>query len=388
MKPSPYNPKALVVQHNNLIRALYNYGINEMRVLSLALSKLDSRKSPIETPIRIYTSELIEIFGNHLDTHNAYPILLNAIKKLRGVGVRIPSDDLDEGYQASVPWFGKIVELKDFKKASADKQKNSYVEVHFDKALEPFLYDLSSNFTTQKLGYIANLTTFYAMRIYSLLCEAENLEKHRSNLHDGFVLEFELSHLKLILGAEKKYSTWKDFNRWILKPSQEQINRHTHLNLELKGFRKAGGKTFTHVRFDFISLDIDDSGEHKRLVAPDRPRLSKRPSVINDSHEHGQWARSNITKLETYRNELRKFDDTLDLKIEDMRRLVDYFAIIGDSESRDKYQGLVDLRAKPQLVAKSQETELTLEQQKAIEQFASVMPHLSTDKLREMVLNS
>lgn len=42
-----------------------------------------------------------------------------------------------------------------------------------------------------------------------------------------------IEELKYYLGLDDSYPEFKDFNKWVLKPSIDQINKHTDINVEM-----------------------------------------------------------------------------------------------------------------------------------------------------------
>ncbi|MHC6758184.1 replication initiation protein [Yersinia ruckeri] len=74
---------------------------------------------------------------------------------------------------------------------------------------------------------------------------------------------------------------------------------------------------------------------------PERPALLKRPHVVSGSHEEGEWARTNRSKLIYYREELKRFDSRLELKREDLQLIVNYCRKIGDTRTQERFEYLI-----------------------------------------------
>ncbi|EPT3192376.1 replication initiation protein, partial [Yersinia enterocolitica] len=72
-----------------------------------------------------------------------------------------------------------------------------------------------------------------------------------------------------------------------------------------------------------------------------RPVLLKRPHVVSGSHEEGEWARQNKSKLIYYREELKRFDSKLELKKEDLQLIVNYCRKIGDTSTQERFEFLI-----------------------------------------------
>ena len=79
--------------------------------------------------------------------------------------------------------------------------------------------------------------------------------------------------------------------------------------------------------------------ENATLTRPVRPRLYRRPRVIEGSHAEGEWMRKNEQLLLDYEKKLKTYDPNLQLGLTDLRRLIEIYKAKGETESfHEHYQ--------------------------------------------------
>lgn len=218
MKKTTKKTAPTVVKSNKLIEARYSLGLQEQRLMLLALSKLNSTEKLPKERIRMRVSEYAAVFGDHKDL---YADIKAAAKSLLRRIVTIEKDDGG--------W--KMFQVASYAELTT---KTGIVELEFHEEMAPYISELKKCFTKIELPQLAGLTSTHALRIY------ENMLKWKP----GTCLEISVEDLKKMLGLydEKKkkfsYSTFKDFEKDVLKRAKEQINLHTPHFLE---YQKVGG---------------------------------------------------------------------------------------------------------------------------------------------------
>jgi len=311
-----------VVQSNDLIDASYNLSIDEMRIISFAASKIDSRDENVGE-IKIYAREFCEAFS--LNPHNMHRNLINSIKSLATKAVII---SIDERKNAVLPWLALGV---------YDKQstEGSHVAVEFSKYIAPYLFELKSKFTPVNFEEIAKLNTPFSHRLYQWLIRNKKL--HSAKESGTVKVCLDLEWMKKQSGLEGKYERWDVFKAKVINPAVEQINAKTDISVIWKA--KKNGRKVDAIQFNYIP-EKDES-----CMKPVRPRLFRRPKVTKGSHEEGVWMRKNLALLLEYEVQLKQYDNKAKLALADLRKIADY-ASICDKLTEDRVRNEITLRTK------------------------------------------
>lgn len=216
---------SLVVKANDLIQARYELNLLEQKIILYAVAQLD-RTAENFNVISFSVSEFTELIGT---TADRYVELREVVSKLMSKQVRIKTT----GRDLVANWVSSIDYL----------EGEGTVEIEFSVKLVPYLLQLKNRFTRYRLKNILHLKNKYSIRIYELLKQYENLETR----------QFELEDLKGLLMLGDKYPAFKDFNKWILKPTMEEINEYTDINIDYEKVKK--GKTVVGIRYIIESKD-------------------------------------------------------------------------------------------------------------------------------------
>ena len=307
---SKNSPK--IVFANKLLHAGYSLDINEQRLINLALSKINSKKSN-PGKILIYPTEYAKCFG--LSKHSVYEQLSSAAESLRDKSVTI-LDDSGEAF--SIPWVSS---------AKYEKLKNqgSFINIEFSKEIEPYIFNIEGNFTELFFHNTVKLNTLASFRLYGLLNEVRNYKNYKRR--GSVVMNLQLPEMKKRLFLSESYGAWRDFKNRVLLPAIEKINAHTDLCVTFQP--KKMGNCITAIEFSYIP---QSDGQH---IA--RPRLARRPKVKKGSHEEGVWARVNLNRLGGYELSNQNENPTFRLAKADIRRCVEYAKILGDDKAKSYY---------------------------------------------------
>ncbi len=209
----------MVVKSNRLVEARYKLNLNEQKIILYAVGKLDRNKNKfniLELDIREFT----ELIGT---THERYTEIREIVTNLMAKQVRI--DTLDRDLVAN--WISSIEYIKDTGK----------IELEFSEKLVPYLLQLKEQFTTYELKNVLNLKNKYAIRIYELLKQYENI-KFR---------EFELEKFKKMIGCESNHSRFNNFRDRVLEPAKQELDKHTDISFEYEKVEK--GRKVTGIKF-------------------------------------------------------------------------------------------------------------------------------------------
>ena len=307
---SKNSPK--IVFANKLLHAGYSLEVNEQRLINLALSKINSKKSN-PGKIVIYPTEYAKCFG--LSKHSVYEQLSAAAESLRDKSVSILDDS---GQSLSIPWVSS---------AKYEKLKNqgSFINIEFSKEIEPYIFNIEGNFTELFFHNTVKLNTLASFRLYGLLNEVRNYKNYKRR--GSVVMNLQLPEMKQKLFLSEPYGAWRDFKSRVLLPAIEKINAHTDIRVTFKPQKI--GNCITAIEFSYIP---QSDGQH---IA--RPRLARRPKVKKGSHEEGVWARVNLNRLGGYELSNQNENPTFRLAKADIRRCVEYAKILGDDKAKSYY---------------------------------------------------
>ncbi|MBH0044331.1 replication initiation protein [Pseudoalteromonas sp. SWXJZ10B] len=303
-----------IVFANKLLHAGYSLEINEQRLINLALSKINSKKSN-PGQIVIYPTEYAQCFG--LSKRSVYEQLSSAAKSLQDKSVTILDDS---GEAVSIPWVSN---------ATYEKVKNqgSFITLEFSEAIEPYIFNIEGDFTELYFHNTVKLNSLASFRLYALLNWVRNYKNYKRK--GEVVVNFQLPEMKQKLFLSESYGVWRDFKARVLLPAIEKINAHTDICVTFKPLKV--GNCITAIEFAY-STQCPSKSEH---IA--RPNLFRRPRVKKGSAKEGEWARANLTLLGTYELLKQNQNPTFKLKKADVRRCVEYAKILGDDESKIFY---------------------------------------------------
>lgn len=305
---------ALTVVHaNELVESSYNLAIDELRVIALASTKVDSRKKNIGD-IRIDLSEFVDAYGLERNKR-VYSSLRNAVKSIMRKPIRI----FDSGRR-------EYDEYAWLTKSTYSVDDGSHVVIRFSPDLAPYLFELKESFTSINFEYASKLNTPFSFRLYQWLYKAKNLNKSKSG--DAVRVVLEVDWMKSQAALVGGYERWDVFRDKVIKPAVERINSFTDLSVFYEPVKT--GRKVTAVKFTYVV-------ETASVVKPIRPRLKRRPKVKKGSHEEGVWMRQNLAILLDYEARLKAYDSEAKLDIKDVERIVEYSAIF-DTETNKRAQ--------------------------------------------------
>mgnify|MGYP001013529264 len=109
----------------------------------------------------------------------------------------------------------------------------------FSEAVTPLLSDLKSEFTKYLASDLKGLSSAYAIRIYELIKQYENIGKR----------EIAISDLRFMLCLQDKYPLFGNLQQRIIDPAIREINKNTPMQVTYE-LRKTGRK-FTHIELRF-----------------------------------------------------------------------------------------------------------------------------------------
>lgn len=217
----------LVVKSNKLIEARYTLSLNEQKIVLYAVSKLDTTKDKFNI-LELETREFMQLLNT---SQFRYTEIRELVSNLMSKQVRIETDKRD----LVANWVSSIDYIKD----------TGLIELEFSEKLIPYLLQLKEQFTRYELKNILYLKNKHSIRVYELLKQYQTI---------GY-RAFTIEELKKILMLEDKYEQFRDFNKSVLKPSMEEINEFTDLNIDIELIKQ--GRKVVSIKYIIQTKDQD-----------------------------------------------------------------------------------------------------------------------------------
>ncbi len=217
----------LIVKSNKLIESRYSLNLNEQKVILYAVSKIDKTKSKFNI-LEIESREFMQLLNTSVFRYTEIKELVTGLMSKQ---VRIETEERD----LVANWVSSIDYIKN----------TGIIEIEFSEKLIPYLLQLQERFTRYELKNILYLKNKHSIRIYELLKQYQTIGERT----------FTLEELKEILMLDEKYTEFKNFNRFILKQTTDEINEHTDLNVTYKKLTR--GRKVTGIKFTIDSKNDD-----------------------------------------------------------------------------------------------------------------------------------
>ena len=311
-----------VVQSNELVEAAYALTVDEMRLILLASSKIDSRKAKVGK-ITIFAHEFAEKFG--LPKKHIYDNLKKSVSQI----MRKPIVFFENSERIERAWF---IENR-YQVNSGD---GTYVTIQFSPLIEPYLFELKDKFTSINFEYASKLNSPFSFRLYQWLIKVKNLKNNR-NKSDVISVVLDISWMKERSGNANSYPQWRDYKDRVIAPAIEQINSKTDISVIWEPVKK--GRAIHAIKFSYVV-------EATAFAKPIRPRLYRRPKVVKGSNEEGSWMRKNLFLLLSYQEELKIYDSSAKLDIKDLERIAEYSSICDRVIHQNALKELAERRSK------------------------------------------
>lgn len=224
--------KQFVVKSNDLIRKTrYTMTTQQQKIVLFAVSKI----RPNDPPGTAYTFSVEEISKacglKYDDGGYYYKSVKEDIQELtRRIWVKMP-----DGREKTVSWIGDA-EIEPY---------NGTITVKFHPAMEPFLFELRSNYTQYRLENVLAFKGKYTIRLYELLRSYMS----QSSIDAGRTREvsFKLEELRDVLDVHI-YPKWCEFDRCVLKKAVKEINEYCdEIHVEYETYK--AGRNISTINF-------------------------------------------------------------------------------------------------------------------------------------------
>ncbi|HHQ6539549.1 TPA: replication initiation protein [Serratia fonticola] len=316
----------LVTQANQLIEGSFDITLTEVRLLYLALTKVESKKPQPEGEYTIYAKEYNDMF--HIG-RVGYDQVKSAVDSLSKKPIVTYEWNEKKNQMEKVQrfWFSSI--------RYGVGNSTSDITLRFSDTVRDYLYQLSKEFTQMNLVEMVRLDSPFAFRLYSWLHKYKNLNNSRNKSGVISTEPLLIDWMKERTGLMGKYPELADFRRRVIDPAIQMINANTKLSVSYDLVRS--GRKFESMIFNYI--DETDISMSERTFLPLRPRLPRRPHVTKGSSAEGDWARRCIVVMKDYLVSLREYDPKLKLSKADLRKIETWHKIIGNDFSKKFWYG-------------------------------------------------
>lgn len=210
----------IISKSNTLIEANSRLNLVEQKILLCLASNI----GPEDRDFKTYTfpiKKFHELLG--LNGSTKYTELSKITKELLSKVIEIRTGD-------------ELIQISWLSSAIYNKNKGT-IDMRFDPLLKPFLLELSNKFTSYKLANVIKLKSTYAIRIYELLKQYEEIKERTISLEN----------LRYYLGVLDVYINYANFKQRILVPSQEELNKKTDISFKFEEIKL--GRKVQKIRF-------------------------------------------------------------------------------------------------------------------------------------------
>ncbi|HGS4438115.1 TPA: replication initiation protein [Vibrio cholerae] len=283
LKVSTLCNNSLIVHSRDLANSTWGMDINALRVLNLALSKVDSRQP---NPGRIYleTSDYVLAYG--VNKRHAFGVMREAVERLVKASIKLDFPDVPEEI--------KYHEINWLDEGGFD---NGKVMISFSKKVEEYLFEIKERFVKLRFDEIRKIDHSFAFRLYQYLMQHETNPANQKT--DGyFEVCVDLMDVYKMCPERDSTEQWKRLSEKVICPAIRKINESQPVHFAYEAIKN--GRTVTGVKFLCLV-------EKVVIEKPKRPRLKRRPKCLAGSSMEGAWARENLTILKKYFSEFARF---------------------------------------------------------------------------------
>ena len=289
-----------VVKANSLIEASYRLTLDEMRLLALTIGTMNPKSD--QQVFEFSVSEFVNQFPD-VNVDRAYTQIKSAIERISERWVKTE----DERHVTKFRWVSSQTYFK----------KEGRFRIALTNEIMPYLTQLKGQFTQYQLNHISGFTSVHTMRFYELLTQYKRVGQRYITIED----------LKKWLQLEDKYNLWAELQRWVIKPSLNEINEKSDLFVEYEPIKK--GRKVTGIEF---SITYERSVKKR----PAFPHKNKYGNFVKfnaqdpkfSSHEYSVYAKDCLEMLDDF------YSDLADVTLEDLVFYAKFLAVNQSHKSK------------------------------------------------------
>jgi len=242
-----------IIKHNKLIETSYKLNSREQFFVLYLISQI----SQADTGFQDYTMHYSEIeriinFDGKRRIANKSEVF-SLMDKLNSVPILYEKGNI----------VGKSVWLQH---VEHNKGTDEFT-FSLSERLRDYLLQLKEHFTRYSISNIVYLNA-NAIRLYEVLKRYQFLGE----------CEITVDKLKFFLGIEDSYPKWYEFKRWVLVPSQQQIEKYTDIKFTFIPAKKERKKILS-LKFTIIENDPQHATEQLTLLSKVDKDLANKPVV-------------------------------------------------------------------------------------------------------------
>lgn len=242
----------LVVKSNKLVEASYRLNLVEQQIILFAIcrSREEQKGFSSDAPITITAADFAAQFGTNKD--RVYTQLKEAVNTLYDRSVTMYDIDpvTDKARVTETRWISD--------KSYIDGA--GQIQLTFARKVIPFITRLGEDggFTSYRLEKIGGMSSAHAVRMYEFLVQYLSIGER----------EIEVAWLREVLKMEGQYAAIKDFKKYVIDISVDQINEHSDIKVSYD--QRKTGRFVTHLIFKIKSKPEPKKAKtEKPYVAPD-----------------------------------------------------------------------------------------------------------------------
>jgi hypothetical protein len=289
-----------VVKANSLIEASYRLTLDEMRLLALTIGTMNPKSD--QQVFEFSVSEFVNQFPD-VNVDRAYTQIKSAIERISERWVKTE----DERHVTKFRWVSSQTYFK----------KEGRFKIALTNEIMPYLTQLKGQFTQYQLNHISGFTSVHTMRFYELLTQYKRVGQRYITIED----------LKKWLQLEDKYNLWAELQRWVIKPSLNEINEKSDLFVGYEPIRR-GRK--------IIGVEFNITYEKPVKKRPAFPHKNKYGSFVKfnaqdpkfSSHEYSVYAKDCLKILDDF------YSDLADVTLEDLILYAKFLAVNQSHKSK------------------------------------------------------
>lgn len=233
--------KAIVTQNNRFVYAKYDMNTNELKMFMWIVAQINSQQDSLFKMCEMPLSEIFEVWQwkENRNKEINYNYVINLIDSMAKKTYIEDFKLLDENTMKEIR-IHQVMPLFEFIRY---KQGEANISYKLNNSLMQYLLEQKRDFTQLKFSDIQQMKSAYSIRIYNmLLCE---LKQNRQSL------KINLAVLQNLLEVPKVYiERWADFNRFVLKQAEKDINGKSNIVLlDIKTYKT--GRKITDLEFIF-----------------------------------------------------------------------------------------------------------------------------------------
>lgn len=257
------NNSSYTYKSSNLIESSYELSITEQRIISLGCKMIQ----PIYIEKRVKPSDLESVLGAM--KFSKLKISVNEFKEeynIKGNNVySLLKEASDVLFKRAIEYYnekGSLVK-KRWVSTCEYNANEGYINLTFNPDMILDLLVFKGKYVALFFDMSQNIKSKYAFRLYEILKNYAYLGKYRVTIEE----------LKFMLAINGAYSEYKEFNRNVIKPNLEVINKFSDITVDVKPIRK--GRAVEELEF-YLSI------KNNKTFSPDNNFKEKIPNSYKE----------------------------------------------------------------------------------------------------------